>query len=98
MPPWTTAVEVEPPALPEEWYEQETLLGDYLRAARSLDHSHAEPLGLQAFLSDHQLAGPLADCGAIVEPPARRSILRQAAALGADLLQPDVATIKEPSQ
>ena len=95
---WTTAVEIEPPAIPEEWYEQETLLGDYLRAARSLEHSHAVPLGLQAYLSDHQLAGPFAGCGAIVEPALRRSILRQAALLGADLLQPDVAAIKEPSR
>jgi DNA repair protein SbcD/Mre11 len=95
---WTTAIEIEPPALPDEWYEQETLLGDYLRAARSLEHSQVEPLGLQAYLSDHQLAGPLAGCRAIVDPAARRSILRQAAALGADLLLPDFAAIKEPSR
>jgi DNA repair protein SbcD/Mre11 len=97
-PAWTTAVEIEAPALPAAWYEQETLLGDYLRAARSLEHSQGEPIGLQAYLSERQLAGPLAGCGAIVEPATRRSILRQAAILGADLLQPDVAATKEPSR
>jgi exonuclease SbcD len=95
---WTTAVEIESPAILDEWYEQETLLGDYLRAARSLEHSQVEPLGIQAYLSDRQLAGPLADIGAIVEPAARRSILRQAAVLGAELLQPDVAAIDSLSE
>jgi DNA repair protein SbcD/Mre11 len=97
-PAWTTAVEIEAPALPDAWYEQETLVGDYLRAARSLEHSQGEPIGLQAYLSERQLAGALTGCGAIVEPATRRSILRQAAILGADLLQPDFAAIKEPSR
>jgi hypothetical protein len=96
-PAWSIAVEIEYPALPEAWYEQETLLGDYLRAVRGREHSPAEPIGLEAYISERQLAGPLAGCGAIIVPAARRSILRQAALLGADLLQPD-AEIKEPSR
>jgi DNA repair exonuclease SbcCD nuclease subunit len=95
---WTTAVEIESPPLADDWFTQETLLSDFLRAARSREHLHGEPLGLQAYMSEQQLAGPLAAFCNITDPAERRSVLRQAAALGADLLMPDAAAIKEPSR
>ena len=93
---WSTAVEIEPPALPEAWYEQATLLGDFLRAVRVHEHNPAEPLGLQGYLSERQATGPLAACAA-PEGPARGAILRQVAHLGVDLLYPDDAGVKEAS-
>ncbi len=95
---WTTAIEIEPPPIPDDWLAQETLLGDFLRAAHSCEHLHAEPLCLQAYMSERQLAGPLGSFSNVADPGERRSILRQAAALGADLLFPDATAIKEPSR
>lgn len=95
---WITTIEIEPPPLPDDWLAQETLLGDFLRAARSRELSHMDPLGLHAYLSEQQLAGPLAAFCNVADPPDRRSILRQAAALGAELLLPEAAAIKEPSR
>jgi hypothetical protein len=95
---WTTTIDVEPPPLADDWFTQETLLGDFLRAARSREHLHAEPLGLQAYMSAQQLAGPLAAFCNIADPAERRSVLRRSAALGADLLMPEAAAIKEPSR
>jgi hypothetical protein len=94
---WTVSINIEPPVLTAAWYDQETLLGDYLRSIRSRENSES-PLDIKAYLSEQQLAGPLTGCGTIVEPAARQSILRQAAWLGADLLQADDAGVKESAR
>jgi exonuclease SbcD len=94
---WTTSVEVEPPALSETWFEQETLLGDFVRAIRGHERSDA-PLDIRAYLSEQQLSGPLVGYGAVVEPAARRSILRRAGWLGSDLLRSDYVGAKEPAR
>jgi exonuclease SbcD len=94
---WTVSVEIQPPALPETWYEQETLLGDFLRSIRGHENSDA-PLDIGTYLSEQQLMGPLAGYGAVVEPAVRRSVVRQAAWLGSDLLRSDDAGSKEPAR
>jgi DNA repair protein SbcD/Mre11 len=94
---WTVSINVEPPALPTAWYDEETLLGDFLRSIRSRDHSDL-PLDIQAYLRDQQLAGSLTSRGTIVEPSLRHTILRQAAWLGADLLHADEAGAKESAR
>jgi DNA repair protein SbcD/Mre11 len=94
---WTISVDIEPPALPAHWYEQETLLGDFVRAIRGHERSDA-PLDIRAYLSEQQFNSPLAGYGAVVEPAVRRSILQQAAWLGSDLLRSDDADAKEPAR
>ena len=94
---WTISVEVESPALPDAWYEQETLLGDFLRSIRGHENSDA-PLDIRAYLSEQQLNGPLAGYSAVVEPAVRRSVLRHAGWLGSDLLRSDDAIAKEPGR
>jgi hypothetical protein len=90
---WTVSIAIEPPALPNSWYEQETLLGDFLRSVRNQENSES-PLDLSAYLAEQQ-TGPLASWGTVVESAARRSILRHAAWLGADLLHSDDTVAKE---
>jgi exonuclease SbcD len=84
---WSVSLEVEPPAsLPPEWYEQETIRGDFLRAIRQLQVNSQQPLELQSYLAEEHLAGTL---GSIVQPgdrSARERVLREAALLGVDLL------------
>jgi len=45
-----------------------------------------EPLALDSYLAEAHLAGTLAAAAAVAGKPARDRVLREAAALGADLL------------
>jgi len=84
---WSVSLTVEAPSmLPPEWYEQETILGDFLREIRRCQMNPDEPLDLEPFLSDEQLAGTLGACATIADPRTREQTLREAAMLGVDLL------------
>ncbi len=57
---WSLSIEAEPAdRLPEEWYEQETIRGDFLREIRRLEMNSDEPLELQAYISEAHQAGSL---------------------------------------
>ena len=49
--------------LPPEWYEQETIRGDFLRAVRQLQMNPDEPLALDSYLAEAHVAGTLAAAG-----------------------------------
>jgi DNA repair protein SbcD/Mre11 len=84
---WSVSIEVECAApLPPEWYEQETIRGDFLRTIRQLELAADEPLNLESFVAEKHLAGTLASAVAIADKPARQRVLREAALLGVDLL------------
>jgi hypothetical protein len=84
---WSVSLEVEvPETLPPEWYEQETIRGDFLRAVRQLQMNADEPLGLDSYLAEAHQAGTLGTEAAVTGKPARDRVLREAAALAADLL------------
>ena len=72
--------------MPPEWYEQETIRGDFLRAVRLFQMNADEPLGLEEYLADADRAGELAEAVAFPNAVARERVLREAAALGVDLL------------
>ncbi|MFZ1933533.1 MAG: hypothetical protein WCB27_16420 [Thermoguttaceae bacterium] len=84
---WSVSIAVElSETLPPEWYEQETIRGDFLRAIRQLQMNPDEPLGLEQYLAEAHRAGTLAAAVAFPGKAAREGILREAAALGGDLL------------
>jgi len=84
---WSVSIAVElSETLPPEWYEQETIRGDFLRAIRQLQMNPDEPLGLEQYLAETHRAGTLAAAVAFPGKAARDGILREAAALGVDLL------------
>lgn len=86
-PAWSVTLEAEPGALPSHWYEQQTILGDFLREARAHEPDEAEPLNLNVFLSERHVAGELAAAVQLQgDQPQRQRVLRSAAALGAELL------------
>lgn len=92
-PAWTYAFELEPPeALPQQWYEEDSILGDFLRAARAQDAGEGAPLRLSNYLTDAQAAGVYGRALEVSDPAARQRLLREAAALGVDLLRGEVAT------
>ena len=84
---WSVSLAAETLAvLPPEWYEQETIRGDFLRGIRHYQMNPAEPLELEGYLSERQLAGTLGAAAAISEAALRQRVLREAAMLGVDLL------------
>ena len=84
---WSLALAAEPPAvLPASWYDQQTILGDFLRELRERQADPERPLLLESYLSEGHRSGPLAAAAAIVPGPARERISRDAAMLGCDLL------------
>jgi exonuclease SbcD len=86
-PAWSVTLEAEPDALPDAWYEQQTILGDFLREARGHEPEDAENLNLEVFLSQRHAAGDLAAAVQLHgDQPQRQRVLRRAAALGAELL------------
>jgi hypothetical protein len=69
--------------------QQDTLLGDYLRAIRdqqSADDDDAFELDLAGLIDARHGAGVLAAAARLGDDATRRRILRRAALLGADLL------------
>lgn len=84
---WTTGLTAEPPAvLPASWYEQQTILGDFLRELRESQADADKPLLLEEYLSEPQRAGPLAAAAVLAPGPQRERIVREVAMLGSDLL------------
>ena len=91
---WSLSLDVELSAsLPPEWYEQETIRGDFLRAIRQLQISAAEPLGLESYVAEEHLAGYDQRFASVPGPAVtvadqatRQRVLREAAWLGVDLL------------
>ncbi|MCE5267619.1 MAG: hypothetical protein LLG00_07020 [Planctomycetaceae bacterium] len=86
-PAWSVSLELElSDTLPPEWYGQETIRGEFLRAIRQLQMNPGEPLDFDRYLSEPHRAGTLAAAVAVHSPHARDAVLREAASLGADLL------------
>lgn len=86
---WTVSLEAATAEdVAEERYDEETLLGEFLRTVRHyVDHPH-EPLSLDTLLGERHRAGRLSGLAHLDEPEVRRAVLAEAAALGAALLDP----------
>jgi DNA repair exonuclease SbcCD nuclease subunit len=85
---WTLSIEAEgSAAIDAERYEEETVLGEFLRTVRHYVEQPEAELNLEPLLAERHLAGMLAG-EARVEPAARRRVLAEVARLGAELLTP----------
>jgi hypothetical protein len=86
-PAWSISCERErADTLPAEWYEQETIRGDFLRAIRQLRMNPAEPLGLDSLMTGPGADGTARQIATHFDPAGRDRMLREAAVLGVDLL------------
>lgn len=84
---WTLSLSVAcDHAIPAEHYEQQSIRGDFLRAARRLESRPSEPIDLGAYLAPSGLAGALGPAAVLGDPAVRAGVLGEAAMLGADLL------------
>jgi hypothetical protein len=85
-PVWTVAVEpVTVEQLPGHWYEEDTILGDFLRSVREFA-SDDQLLRLNDFVGQRELDAALQDL-VLVGNSEREHMLRDVALLGAELLR-----------
>ncbi len=87
---WSVSLDAEPVAvLPLEWYEQQTIRGEFLRALRHYQMNPDEPIDLESYLAEEHLAGSVGASVSISSRATRDKVLLEAAMLGVDLLSPE---------
>lgn len=83
---WTVAIEChEPLDVPQEWVDEETIMGDMLREFRALEADIDIPLRLEEFLPEELLSTPSAELAAVAEED-RAELLWSASKMAVDLL------------
>jgi exonuclease SbcD len=88
-PVWTVDIETRVTEnLPAAWYEEDTILGDFLRSVRRMQADNL-PMDLSEFLEERPQAATLVDVAQLSDATEREQVLRDVAILGADLLRPD---------
>lgn len=85
---WTVSLDAGGAELPEELYEEDTLLGEYLRTLRHYEENPTEQPDLDAYLAERHADGKLAALAWPRDPRQRSAVLAEAAALGVELLSP----------
>jgi DNA repair protein SbcD/Mre11 len=84
---WSIVMETElAEAIPSQWYEQETIRGDFLRGIEQLRMNPAETLAIDDYLPESYRAGTLGAMAMIEEKSMRQQVLHDAAQLGVELL------------
>jgi DNA repair exonuclease SbcCD nuclease subunit len=84
---WTMAIETEPAELPSEWYEEDTVLGDFLRAAQRYEQDANAWQELTSYLPEGVTRERLSSDLANVSDDDRQRLWRRVAGWGADLLR-----------
>lgn len=83
---WTVGIEChEPLDVPQEWVDEETIMGDMLREFRALEADVDIPLRLEEFLPEELLSTPSAELAAVAEED-RAELLWSASKMAVDLL------------
>lgn len=86
---WTLEIDVPPQGeLPAYWYDEDSILGDFLRAVRQFQ-GEQQPLRLHEFANRKDLDAALHDLLQVSETQQRSDLLREVALLGAELLRGD---------
>jgi DNA repair protein SbcD/Mre11 len=86
-PVWTTGLQAETAeSIAAELYEEDTILGDFLRAIREHEETPTRTLSLAGFLPDLGKNRALASALQAVDRDERRMLLQEAARLGLELL------------
>lgn len=90
---WSTQLTIEPPSnLPTSWYEEDTILGEYLRAIGRYQSDDSLNISLHEYLPTEAENGELPNL-ARVSGERRAEVLRQAALIGIDYLAADRETV-----
>ncbi len=90
---WSASLHAQTPeSVDDAWYEQDSFLGEFLRAARELQRHEDQAIALDAYLGD--LEPGVTSAVSVSDAEARRRLLRRVAQLGVDLMGPQES---EPS-
>ncbi len=86
---WTANLTVRPPRhYPKTWNDEDTILGDFLRASEKFRKAEAREMNLLPFTEEHAgLPGKSATLLAEISPSQRLEILDQSTLLGVELLR-----------
>lgn len=86
---WTTQVEVIPPAkFPQSWYDEDTILGDFLRSVDEHRKSAGRDFALAPVIGEHPGLDPsAASLLGEIAPQDRAAALNRATLLGVELLR-----------
>jgi DNA repair exonuclease SbcCD nuclease subunit len=88
---WTVAIECDSPLdVPQEWVDEETIMGDLLRDFRKLEEDTEIDLALEEFLPPEFRETQFAEV-AVVAPEERARLLWAASKLGVDLMDGEEA-------
>ena len=83
---WTVCMEsVAPLDVPQEWVDQETIMGDMLREFRTLETDETIALGLEEFMPEQLRGGPWEELSEVREED-RAGLLWAASKMSVDLL------------
>lgn len=96
---WTAQLTVRPPReYPQAWHEEDTILGDFLRAAEKHHDADARELNLLPMTEEHEtLPATTADLLAEVPAADRVEVLGQATLLGVEMLRGGKPKLVHPS-
>ena len=84
---WSVSLECDAPlSVPPEWYDQETVLGDFLREVRNCELHPELPFDLRPFLPDGLRSEALSAIADVAGDADRAALVNRAAKLGIDLL------------
>ena len=87
---WTESLSADTPSVyPAGWYEEDTVLGDLLRAVQHFQNDKTQPVALDGWDADTPLSPELTRALSIRDDEDRNYVLRHVAALGVDLLRGD---------
>jgi hypothetical protein len=81
-----TIVSDSPLSVPAEWYDEQTVIGDFLREFDQFEKDGALPLELARFLPEGMEKDPLAGIAKVRSRDARNCLLQSAVKLGVDLI------------
>ena len=86
---WTARLNVRPPRhYPKSWHDEDTILGDFLRAAEKFHQADGRDLNLLPFTEEHEgLPSTSTSLLAEAAPSVRCELLDQATLLGVEMLR-----------
>lgn len=96
---WSFALKASSPTtLPPAWYQEDTILGDFLRLVEQYQNEPSLPIDLEPYVSERHLAGSIGAGLRLDDSEHRQRVLREAAQLGAELLGGAALTYSGPRE
>ncbi len=86
---WTVSIEADAGGVQEDRYEEETLLGEFLRTVRHYVENPDDKLDLAPYLAERHVVGSVGSAVTLDEPAVRARVLAEVARLGLELLVPE---------